>query len=74
MPLLVAQDHCWGGGDTDSRGLLKGLNINLQREPHTTEIHLTLLSWVSQAATSLQLLDFLLHFSPILLWDSSTLS
>lgn len=22
MPLLVAQDHCWGGGNTDSRGIL----------------------------------------------------
>lgn len=21
MPSLVAQDHCWGGGNTDSRGL-----------------------------------------------------
>lgn len=22
VPLLVAQDHCWGGGNIDSRGLL----------------------------------------------------
>lgn len=36
MPSLVAQDHCWGGGNTDSRGLF----YQVQTELHSTEVDL----------------------------------
>lgn len=52
MPSLVAQDHCWGGGNTDSRAFL-GPEYQVQTELHSTEIHLAFPSWGSQASASL---------------------
>lgn len=52
MPSLVAQDHCWGGGNTDSRAFL-GPEYQVQTELPSTEIHLAFPSWGSQASASL---------------------